>query len=164
MQTSTEKVSFMYLLTIPCPTTKNQSPQPVPSFAAGMDACGRAWVAGCPFKPGRKTVPVGGGFLAGIGFSGLGLWRVLLPVAQGAGLLQSAGNGGQGTRMVAEQDWQPYNRLTASKATSFNPSPPASKCPFTSTFIDLAQNFRKCPATASAVASGVSCLGALSAI
>ena len=45
-------------------------PRPVPAFAAGKDACGRAWGQGCPCKTGRKSVAVGAGFFLGIKLNG----------------------------------------------------------------------------------------------
>ena len=70
-------------------------PRPVPGFAAGRDACSRAWGQNAPARPGESRCRVGPGF----GW-GLGLWLVLLPVAHGvpssvglAGKLEGLGPG-----------------------------------------------------------------------
>ena len=67
----------------------------MPGFAAGRDACGRAWGQKAPASPDESQWRVGPGF----GW-GLGLWLVLLSVAHGvpsyvglAGKLEELGTG-----------------------------------------------------------------------
>ena len=61
--------------------------QPVPGFAAGRDACGRAWGQDAPARPGESRWRVGPGCDWGLaGWKNRGLWLGLLPVAHGVPL------------------------------------------------------------------------------
>jgi len=58
--------------------------RPVPAFAVGRDACGRAWGQDAPARPGESRWRVGPGFGCGLaGWKNQGLWLGLLPVAHG---------------------------------------------------------------------------------
>ena len=66
----------------------------MPGFAAGRDACGRAWGQDAPTRPGENRWRVGPGFGCGLaGWKNQGLWLGLLPVAHGVPSYQGlAGN------------------------------------------------------------------------